>query len=130
MTHFGIISPPVTGHINPFSALGRELISRGHRVSFLGMLDLEQKINAEELEFLPIGQADHPRGSLPESLSKLGRLKGLSALRFTIDAVARTSAMVCRDAPRPSELPASMRSSSIRWSPRAALSPSISACRS
>jgi zeaxanthin glucosyltransferase len=99
MTHFGIISPPVTGHINPFSALGRELISRGHRVSFLGMLDLEQKINAEELEFLPIGQADHPRGSLPESLSKLGRLKGLSALRFTIDAVARTSAMVCRDAP-------------------------------
>jgi MGT family glycosyltransferase len=99
MIRFGIISPPVTGHINPFAALGRELIARGHRVTFFGMLDLEQKITREELEFAPIGQADHPRGSLAESLSELGKLKGLSALRFTIRAVARTSAMVCRDAP-------------------------------
>ena len=99
MIHFGIISPPVTGHINPFAALGRELIARGHRVTFFGMADLEERVTREELEFASIGQTDHPRGSLPASLAQLGKLKGLAALRFTIGAVARTSAMVCRDAP-------------------------------
>ena len=99
MMHFGIISPPIPGHINPFAALGRELIARGHRVTFLGMVDLEQKIAAEQLDFFPIGHADHPRGSLPESLAQLARLRGLAALRFTIRAVARTSTMVCREAP-------------------------------
>ena len=96
---FGIISPPVSGHIHPFAALGRELIARGHQVAYLQMPDLQEKIRSEEIEFLEIGASDHPRGSLPESLAQLGRLQGLAALRFTIRAVARTSNMVCRDAP-------------------------------
>jgi MGT family glycosyltransferase len=99
MKHFGIISPPVSGHIHPFAALGRELIARGHRVTYLQMADLEETIRSEEIGFEPIGLTDHPRGSLPQSLSRLGPLKGLAALRFTINAVARTSVMVCRDAP-------------------------------
>jgi MGT family glycosyltransferase len=99
MSHFGIISPPVPGHIHPMSALGRELIARGHRVTYLQMLDLEEKIASEDIEFEPLGQSDHPRGSLPVSLARLGQLQGLQAIRFTIDAVARTTEMVCRDAP-------------------------------
>jgi zeaxanthin glucosyltransferase len=99
MTHFGIISPPVHGHIHPLAALGRELVQRGHRVTYFQMADLEEKIRSEGLEFQVIGARDHPRGSLPESLAQLGRLKGLGALRFTIRAVARTSVMVCRDLP-------------------------------
>ncbi len=99
MTHFGIISPPVHGHIHPLAALGRELVQRGHRVTYFQMADLEEKIRSEGLEFHVIGARDHPRGSLPESLAQLGRLKGLGALRFTIRAVARTSVMVCRDLP-------------------------------
>ena len=99
MTHFGIISPPVPGHIHPMSALGRELIARGHRVTYLQMLDLEEKIASEDIEFEPLGQSDHPRGSLPVSLARLGQLQGLQAIRFTIGAVARTTEMVCRDAP-------------------------------
>ena len=99
MTHFGIISPPVPGHIHPFAALGRELIARGHRVTYLQMIDLEEKIRAEGLDFEAIGTTDHPRGSLPASLEALGRLKGLSALRFTIQAVAKTTLTVCREAP-------------------------------
>ncbi len=99
MRHFGIISPPVPGHIHPFSALGAELMARGHRVTYLQMIDLEEKIRSEGIDFEPIGLSDHPRGSLPASLDALGRLKGLAALRFTIRAVARTAHMVCRDAP-------------------------------
>jgi MGT family glycosyltransferase len=99
MTHFGIVSPPVSGHIHPFAAVGRELLSRGHRVSYFQVEDLAEKIRSEGLEFRAIGQSDHPLGSLPRSLAQLGQLKGLAALRFTIRAVARTSVMVCRDLP-------------------------------
>jgi MGT family glycosyltransferase len=99
MSHFGIISPPVSGHLHPFGALGRELLLRGHRVTALGMADVEEKIRAEGLEFIQIGQSDHPSGSLGASMDRLGRLQGFAALRFTIRAVARTTTMVCRDAP-------------------------------
>ena len=99
MRHFGIISPPVSGHIHPMAALGREFIARGHRVTYLQVIDLRNKIASEGLEFAPIGLDDHPPGSLTRSLAQLGQLKGLSALRFTIDAVARMSAAICRDAP-------------------------------
>ncbi len=97
--HFGIISPPVSGHIHPFGALGRELIRRGHRVTFIHMADLCSKAQSEGLEFLTVGESDHPQGSLPESLAALARLSGLSALRFTISAIKKTTEMFCRDAP-------------------------------
>ncbi|MFL6466202.1 MAG: glycosyltransferase, partial [Bryobacteraceae bacterium] len=97
--HFGIISPPVSGHIHPFGALGRELISRGHRVSFLHMPDLADRVQREGLEFITIGESDHPLGSLPESLDQLAQLQGLAALRFTITAISRTTEMICRDTP-------------------------------
>jgi|KBSMisStandDraft_5_1062788.scaffolds.fasta_scaffold52256_2 zeaxanthin glucosyltransferase len=97
--HFGIISPPVSGHIHPFGALGRELIARGHRVSLLHMPDLAPLVEAQGLEFISIGQSDHPAGTLPQSLARLGQLDGLAALRFTIQAIRRTTEMMCRDAP-------------------------------
>ncbi len=97
--HFGIITPPVSGHLHPFGALGRELIGRGHRVTVFHMPDLAARVAAEGLGFVPIGASDHPSGSLPESLAGLARLQGLSALRYTIEAVRRTTEMMLRDAP-------------------------------
>ena len=100
MVNFGIISPPVSGHLHPLSALGRELQQLGHQVTFLQMADLETKILAEGLDFYPIGQSDHPLGSLPESIAQLGQLSGLGALRFTVKAIQKTTNMICRDAPQ------------------------------
>ncbi|HWE49325.1 MAG TPA: nucleotide disphospho-sugar-binding domain-containing protein [Bryobacteraceae bacterium] len=97
--HFGIISPPVSGHIHPFGALGRELIARGHRVTFVNMSDVEAQARAEGLEFARIGEESHPAGSLAESLRELGRRRGLAALRFTIQAIRGTTEMVCEEAP-------------------------------
>ena len=97
--HFGIITPPVPGHIHPFGALGRELIARGHRVTCFQVADVEAQIRAQGIEFVPIGLSDHPPGSLAESLAQLSRLHGLAALRFTIRAIERTTEMVLRDAP-------------------------------
>lgn len=100
MKHYGIICPPVRGHLNPFLALARELQGRGHRVTVFHMPDLETSVRAEEVDFVPIGASDHPIGSLSRSLDELGRLSGLAALRFTVRAVAMTTEMICRDAPR------------------------------
>jgi zeaxanthin glucosyltransferase len=97
--HFGIVSPPVAGHLNPFGALGRELIARGHRVTLLHMEDVRSRATDEELEFLPLGISDHPPGSLPVSLARLGQLDGFAALKFTIAAIRKTSEMFCRDLP-------------------------------
>lgn len=61
--------------------------------------DLEERVRAEELEFVPMGSSDHPRGSQPELLANLAKLHGLRALRFTIAAVAKTTEMMCREGP-------------------------------
>jgi len=97
--HYGIVTPPVPGHIYPFGALGRELIARGHRVTLLQMEDVRARAEAEGLEFAALGESDHPPGSLDRSLTRLGMLHGLRALKFTLAAVRRTTEMICRDAP-------------------------------
>lgn len=97
--HFGVITPPVSGHLHPFGALGRELIARGHRVTVFHMSDLRERVAKEHLQFVPIGQSDHPHGSLPATLAKLTRLQGWTALRFTVEAIRGTTEMLCRDAP-------------------------------
>jgi zeaxanthin glucosyltransferase len=98
--HFGIVSPPVPGHIHPFGALGRELIRRGHRVSLIHMPDLEEQARQEGLEFISIGHQTHPRGSLGASLASLGKLHGVAASKFTIRAVAKTTRMMLEEGPR------------------------------
>jgi zeaxanthin glucosyltransferase len=75
------------------------LIARGNRVSVLHMPDLANRVQLEGLEFVAIGERDHPLGSLPESLNQLAQLQGMGALRFTINAITRTTEMICRDAP-------------------------------
>ncbi len=72
---------------------------RGHRITFFQLPDLEPAITGEGVPFAPIGQSDHPAGSLPQSLAKLGKLRGTAALRFTIKQVQRTTAAICRDGP-------------------------------
>ncbi len=99
MSHFGIITPPVSGHINPWAALGRELQQHGHRVTLFQMPDVEAKVLKEGLEFWVIGQSDHPLGTLPESLAHLSKLSGIAALRFALQAIQKTTNAICRDAP-------------------------------
>ena len=88
------------GHLNPFLALARELQGRGHRVTVFHMADVASSVRAEQVDFVPIGASDHPAGSLPQSLAELGRLSGFAALRFTVRAIAKTTEMICRDAPQ------------------------------
>jgi zeaxanthin glucosyltransferase len=97
--HFGIITPPVTSHIHVFASLGRELIARGHRVTVFHMPDVEQSVRSQGLDFVPIGAATHPPGTLPRSLARRAELDGFAALRFTVGEIKSTTEMMLRDAP-------------------------------
>ncbi len=100
MTHFGIISPgAATGPLNTMLPLGQELQRRGHCVTLFGTLDTQPKALAAGIEFQAIGEKDFPVGSTAESFTKLGQLRGLAALAYTIHVLKQISAVTLRDAP-------------------------------
>ena len=100
MTHFGLICPASTGHLNTMLPLGKELQQRGHRVTLFGILDAESKTLAAGLEFRAVGESDFPRGAMAESLAKLGKLSDREALKYTIQALSNAANVLLRDAPK------------------------------
>jgi zeaxanthin glucosyltransferase len=81
------------------TALARRLKERGHQVVFFGIADTESRVRAAGIEFHLIGEQDYPPGTLNELDQQLGRLKGLAALRFTVNRVKNTARMILRDGP-------------------------------
>ena len=99
MTHFAIISPPLTGHIHPMLAISRELVSRGHRVTVIHQMDVEPLIDVPGVAFAMIGADTHPAGSLAEMSARMGCLGGLLSFRRLMDDLARQTEMFCGEAP-------------------------------
>src|SRR5882757_2471990 len=99
MSHFGIICPPVPGHINPFAALGRALIRRGHRVTVFQVAEFESRVRSEELEFAAIGPEHFPPGALAQSITKLAGLSGIKSLKYAIECERRISHLILEFAP-------------------------------
>lgn len=99
MTHFGLICPSSTGHLNTMLPLGKELQQRGHRVTLFGMLDAEAKTRAAGLEFEAFGQEEFPKGAIKKSLDELSKLSGLAALRYTVNLLRDGADVLLRDAP-------------------------------
>lgn len=98
MAHYGIICPPLPGHINPMSVLARELMARGHRVTFLGFPDMGPRLDPD-LAFQAFGGRDVPPGALKAYLQLLAQLGGpISAWRFIRD-LARFTDVICRELP-------------------------------
>ena len=91
MAHFGIITPPVSGHIHPFRHSADRSSPTAIPSPVFRCSTSSRRSDSEGLGSSAIGESDHPRGSLPQSLAELGRRKGRAALTFTIQAVAQTS---------------------------------------
>jgi zeaxanthin glucosyltransferase len=100
MTHFGLICPPATGHLNPMTALGYELQKRGHRVTLFGILDAQSKTLAAGLEFRAIGESEFPSGATLELFAQLGKLSGLPALRYTVAWIKKMAGIFLGEAPQ------------------------------
>ena len=99
MTHFGIMCPAASGHLNPMTTLGYELKQRGHRVTVLGIEDAQPKVLAAGLEFQVIGKLDFPKGSTKDSFTRLGNLSGFKAFQYTMNRMVNVAKILLRDTP-------------------------------
>jgi zeaxanthin glucosyltransferase len=99
MKHFVVLAHAATGHLNPMIALGRALQRKGHRITFVQVLDVRAPIEAAGLDFIPIGVSDYPLGEIPRLHRVQGALGGLAAFRFTLAKLQRQAAMHLRDIP-------------------------------
>ncbi|HEX4764888.1 MAG TPA: glycosyltransferase [Lichenihabitans sp.] len=99
MTHFAVLTPPYPGHVNPMSALARELIGRGHRVTAVGIAEAEALFDAPGLSFAAAGALSHPPGTLARLTAGMGRTTELIGVGGVIRAMARMTDMLCLEAP-------------------------------
>jgi MGT family glycosyltransferase len=95
----GIVVPAAIGHLNPMVALALELIRRGHGVVLFTVADGARRLADLPLEVVPIGGEVFPPGSVDQAYASLGRLTGLTGLRFTIDYLRREQAMLHAELP-------------------------------
>jgi zeaxanthin glucosyltransferase len=79
----GFVSMPLTGHLNPMTALARKLQMRGHEVVFIGLPDAEPIVRAADLDFVPICEKEYPLGSVPKAYAGLAKLHGEEVLRYS-----------------------------------------------
>jgi zeaxanthin glucosyltransferase len=79
----GFLSLPLTGHLNPMTALARKLKSRGHEVVFIGVPDIEPVARAADLDFVPFGENEYPPGSIAKRSAGVANLHGLDVVRYT-----------------------------------------------
>ena len=77
----GFLSVPLTGHLNPMTALARKLESRGHEVLFFGVPDVEPVIRAANLRFVPFCKKQYPIGSTEKIYRSVAKLQGDDVLR-------------------------------------------------
>jgi zeaxanthin glucosyltransferase len=79
----GFVSLPFTGHLNPMVALARKVQTRGHKVIFIGIPDIEPTIRAANLDFVRYCDKEFPLGSLDRYLAPISKLHGLAAVENT-----------------------------------------------
>jgi zeaxanthin glucosyltransferase len=79
----GFLSLPLTGHLNPMTALARKLQSRGLEVVFIGVPDSESVVRAADLEFVPFCESEYPSGTVAKTWGAVAKLHGLDVIRYT-----------------------------------------------
>lgn len=84
MTHYGLLCPLATGHLNTMLPLGKELQQRGHHVTLIAYPDGAVVAEKAGVEFCMIGENIFPVGSTQANLDKLGKLSGQAAIKYTI----------------------------------------------
>jgi zeaxanthin glucosyltransferase len=73
------ISLPVAGHLNPLTALGQKLQTRGHEVSFIGTPDAEATVKAAGLNFIHYCENQYPFGA--DLYAPTRKLHGLDVVK-------------------------------------------------
>jgi zeaxanthin glucosyltransferase len=78
----GFVSLPVTGHLNPMTALARKLQYRGNEVILIGVPDVGPIVRAANLNFVPFCEKEYPVGSVAKRWGGLAKLHGLDVAEY------------------------------------------------
>jgi MGT family glycosyltransferase len=97
--NLGLICPEVAGHLNPITTLGRELQRRGHGVSVMARPDARRRTEAAGLNYVPVGEQKFPLGSEQAVSAELGKLRGLRAIRFTVEQLRQGAEVILTEGP-------------------------------
>ena len=79
----GFVSMPLSGHLNPMTALARRLQSRGNEVVLFGVPDVEPFARAAGLDFVPYGEAEYPVGSIDKLYRSVATMRGFEVVRHS-----------------------------------------------
>ncbi|MFM7382966.1 MAG: glycosyltransferase [Microcystaceae cyanobacterium] len=99
MTHYALICPATTGHLNPMLSLGKVLQQRGHQVTLIGFENAQSATLAAGLDFQVIAPQDCPKEMMAQKLAELGKLSGLAALKYTVNLLKENTNLLLRDVP-------------------------------
>ncbi len=100
MTHFGLICPTATGHINTIFPLAKELQKRGHHITVINIPYAETLASATGFDFQVFGEAEWSNEIRTQSYAKLAQLSGKEALNFTFGTLKKKTANALRDVPQ------------------------------
>ena len=95
----GFIGLPNPGHLNPMSALARQLQSHNHDVVMFSPPVGESIARAAGLPFVPFAEREFSPDKLGEIVGTVSRLKGEEGLQFTVNAVAALNEVKWRTLP-------------------------------
>lgn len=100
MSHFGVLSYKGTGHLNPLITLSRQLVARGHRVTFFHDTELETRIRQHGLDFYPISTASDGSGEDTCSSRRQKPSSAIPVLRYRIRRTINDMERFLREAPQ------------------------------
>jgi UDP:flavonoid glycosyltransferase YjiC (YdhE family) len=81
VARFLFVVPPLTGHVNPTVAVGRELVRRGHAVAWAGYPKLVAPLLDPGSELIELGE-DLPDEMIEATRARATALRGVAALEF------------------------------------------------
>ncbi len=99
MAKIGMITFPGSGHVYPMAALGRNLMDRGHQVTFFNLLDMEQSIGEAGIPFRAYGTKEFPVGSVGQFDRQIATMQGSAALKTFVAREAETCRLQLTELP-------------------------------
>lgn len=97
MSNLALVCPPLPGHLNPTTALGRALKRRGHSVTYFHLPGVESSVREAGVSFEPVGGAGSEL--LGARIRKMSELNGLRSLKFAVACSCECSASLCESLP-------------------------------
>ncbi len=83
----GFLSLPLSGHLNPMTALARNLQSRGYEVEFFGLLDNAAAFRDSTLQFMPYAEEECPLGFVAQTWAPVTRMHGMDIIRYAFEHI-------------------------------------------